>query len=121
MTEPYRLRGIELASALVFGVDDAIPPLEIAGPERVATPRIALEAILVDALRRPPCVIGFSGGRDSSALLAVAAHLARREGLDPPIAATNVFPGDVQAAESEWQELLVRHAGIADWQRLRFS
>jgi asparagine synthase (glutamine-hydrolysing) len=51
----------------------------------------------------------------------LAIHVARREGLEAPIAATNVFPGDAQAAESEWQELLVRHVGVETWQRLSFG
>jgi len=44
-------------------------------------------ARLWDALR-PPCVVTFSSGRDSSLLLAVAAEVAACEGLEPPIALT---------------------------------
>jgi hypothetical protein len=116
---PYRLDGIELASALVYGIDAVVPALASQGPE--PSPRDALESILSRSLQRPPCVIGFSGGRDSSALLALAAEIARRQGLDAPVAATNIFPGDVQAAESQWQELLIRHVGLPQWERLRFS
>jgi asparagine synthase (glutamine-hydrolysing) len=110
---------MELATALVYGIEPAVAPLDVGRPS--AHPRAVLESILVQALRRPPCVIGFSGGRDSSALLALAAHLARREGLEAPVAATNAFPGDSQAAESDWQELLVRHAGVHAWERLTFT
>jgi hypothetical protein len=116
---PYRLAGIELASALVYGLDETLPPLATEGPE--PSPRAVLESILIRALEHPPCVIGFSGGRDSSALLALAAEVARRQGLDPPVAATNIFPGDVQAAESQWQELLIRHVGVTQWERLQFG
>jgi hypothetical protein len=116
---PYRLGGMELATALVYGIDATLPPLSVDGP--AAPPRVVHEAILRRALEHPPCVVGFSGGRDSSALLALAAHVAGREGLEAPIAATNVFPGDVQSAESEWQELLIRHVGVTHWERLRFT
>jgi hypothetical protein len=116
---PYILGGVELATAIVYGTDNAIRPLEIDPP--VAPPRVVLESILLSALQKPPCVVGFSGGRDSSALLALAAHVARREGLEAPVATTNVFPGDVQAAEAEWQELLISHVGVTAWERLRFT
>src|ERR1700749_707865 len=63
---------------------------------RLAAPgvsaREALESVIRPALERSPCLVSFSGGRDSSAVLAAAAALARREGLPLPIPATIVFP-----------------------------
>ena len=47
----------------------------------IRDPRRALEHVVREALLRPPCGVAFSGGRDSSAVLAVAAHVARRDGL----------------------------------------
>jgi asparagine synthase (glutamine-hydrolysing) len=78
----------------------------------------AIDAALRPALLRPPCLLSFSGGRDSSALLAHAVDLARREGLEPPIPATLVIPGDSDADETEWQDTVLRHLGIID--RIRF-
>jgi asparagine synthetase B (glutamine-hydrolysing) len=74
-----------------------------------ADPRVALRDELGRALQRPPCLVAFSGGRDSSLLLAVAAHLAAEDGHAPPIAHTLLYPGDPFADESSWQQLMVAH------------
>jgi asparagine synthase (glutamine-hydrolysing) len=79
---------------------------------------VALERTIRPALARPPCLVSFSGGRDSSAVLATATRLARREGLPPPIPATNRFPGNADAEESGWQERVVAHLGLDDWLRV---
>jgi hypothetical protein len=73
------------------------------------------------ALERPPCLVAFSGGRDSSALLALAVDVARREQLAPPVPITLRFRHAPAADESHWQELVVRHLGLHDWQRLEFD
>lgn len=67
------------------------------------------------ALERPPCLVSFSGGRDSSALLSVAVAVARREGLEPPVPMTVRFPAASAAYEAEWQATVVQHLGISDW------
>ncbi len=82
-------------------------------PASRGTARAALEAVLLEHLRRGLCVVTFSGGRDSSALLALTAHVAAREGLPAPIAATHDFPGDPHADEREWQRAVLDHlAGL---------
>jgi asparagine synthetase B (glutamine-hydrolysing) len=61
-----------------------------------------LERVLVRSLQRPPCLVAFSGGRDSAGVLAAASHAARRHGLPLPIPATYRFPGAAEVDESEW-------------------
>lgn len=109
------LRSIEVASGLVFGTEPAgepvaaVPPIEIRG---------LLEDSVRPALARPPCLVSFSGGRDSSCVLALAASVARREGLPLPIPATLRFPGLPESDENDWQERVVRHLGLDDWIRV---
>lgn len=110
---------LELVSGTVRGIDPTATPLPAAPPG--LTTKAALEEVVRRALHRPPCVVSFSGGRDSSAILAVAAHVARRDGLPLPIPVTLRFPGSRDAQEDSWQELVLRHLGIEDWVRLPFD
>jgi len=92
-------------------------------PERASagSPREALEAAVLPLLRRAPCVVSFSGGVDSSVVLALATHVARREGLPLPIPVTNRFPSVEEADEAEWQERVISYLGIEDWTRLEWN
>ena len=74
-----------------FGPDEGQTPL--ADRSEYSSPRAALEAVVLRALLRPPCLVSFSGGRDSSLVLAIASDVARRHGLPLPVPATNRFPG----------------------------
>lgn len=110
----YRISPFELVTGWVPGFE----PPDLAAVPVLTSAREAFESIVLAALRKPPCVVAFSGGRDSSAILAVAAFLADREGLSPPIAATHDFVGDEWADESAWQEVVVKHLGVQDWVRI---
>jgi asparagine synthetase B (glutamine-hydrolysing) len=109
-----RVSAVEAATDDAIGLSDTEPPLPPPGPLQ---PLAALESALRPALQRTPCLIQFSGGRDSSVLLAVAMQLARREGLPEPVPATLRFPGVPSTHESHWQEMVLRHLGITDWHR----
>lgn len=116
-------RPLEVLAGVFLGYD---PPLSTLGQQLAAigpaaTPRAMFEQVVLRGLQRPPCVIGFSGGRDSSAVLAVAMHVARREGLPLPIAFTERYPDAPSTHEEEWQEQVVAHLGVADWERANFS
>jgi hypothetical protein len=113
-----RLSDLELACGLVLdGADLRPPPL----PSVALTPLEAVETAMLPALRRPPCFVSFSGGRDSSAVLAVATAVARRDGLPDPIPATNRFTDAPASEEADWQEQVVAHLGLSDWLRLEFT
>jgi asparagine synthase (glutamine-hydrolysing) len=108
----FRPTPLEIATGRLLGAVEA-PTLP--EPERGATPLDALRAAIRPALLRPPCFVTFSGGRDSSAVLATAADVARREGLAPPIPVTVRFRDTPGAGEPQWQELVVRHLGLSEW------
>jgi hypothetical protein len=86
-----------------------------------ADPRAALDAVLLRALRRPPCLVSFSGGLDSSALLAACARVARANGLPDPVPATLVFHESGPSDERDWQHLVLDHLGIDRSTWLRFE
>ena len=110
------LTTLETASGVVLGLERDARVDTSAEP-----PLAALEDAIRPFLRRAPCLVSFSGGRDSSAVLAVATALARREGLPLPVPATNVFPDVAEADERQWQEHVVRALGLEDWLRLAFD
>lgn len=83
-------------------------------------PLVALESAVLPAVAQSPCFVAFSGGRDSSAILAVATDLARRHGLPDPVPVTEFYPGAPESDESEWQELVMSHLKLRDCVRIEF-
>lgn len=110
----YSLTPLEIASGLLHGVDPAAPGYEHVTPP--PTPLVALEDALRPGLEAGPCFVAFSGGRDSSALLAVAARVARRDGLPPPIALTLRWPDVPATDEDGWQRRVIDHVGLPERQ-----
>jgi asparagine synthase len=102
---------VEVLANLLLGADERSPSLPPAEGIGVGA---ALERTILPALQRPPCLVSFSGGRDSSAILAVAAGVARRHGLDDPVPAIMRFPDAPETDETAWQELLLSHLGIRE-------
>jgi hypothetical protein len=109
----------EIASGVVLGHVARPPHAPPAVADPCVTPLDALEAAVLPALRRPPCLVSFSGGLDSALVLAVAARVARREGLPDPIPVTWRFSAAPRADESAWQDQIVRAVGIESWEILR--
>lgn len=108
---------LEIGTGSVLGLGDP-PPLPRPRPGMSAS--AALELIIREALQRPPCVVSFSGGRDSSTVLALATDVARRDGLPLPVPVTLEFPDCDTADEHEWQSAVVRRLQLADWQRIAY-
>ena len=110
------LTRLEQATGLPF--EDQPGPGARLPPWTGASPWEALERELTAALARPPCLVSFSGGRDSSAVLAAATRVARQQGLPLPIPATLRFPGRSRTDENSWQELVVSHLKLPHWEQL---
>ena len=105
------LAGVEVATGIVFGVDP-VQALPVGGD-----PVAALERAVVEAVQGP-CFVSFSGGKDSSVVLAAATRAARRQGLADPVPLTLRAEHEPHSHESEWQEQVVAHLGLRDWVRI---
>lgn len=115
----YLMSATEIVAGYVFGQsNDAMDGPETGPIDQRLDPRGALEMVIHESLERQPLGVAFSGGRDSSLVLAVATHIARREGLTDPVPITRRFPEYPQSDETDWQEIVVRHLGLKDWQRV---
>lgn len=84
------------------------------------TARQVLESVLLDALTTSPCYVLFSGGRDSSALLALATHVARTHGLPEPVPVTVRHPAAPESDERSWQDLVMSHLRLREHLVLEF-
>lgn len=93
------------------------PPVRLAAAGAM-DPREALEEATRAALTDGPCTVAFSGGRDSSLVLAAATAMARRAGLPEPIALTFRFPAVPTAQEDRWQERVIAHLRLRRWERV---
>jgi len=93
------------------GVPIGLGP-ELSLPDVTAHPLRALEDAVTDAVARTPCCVAFSGGRDSSLVLAATVRAAARHGLPPPVAVTLRFPQDGTTNEAAWQALVLDHLGV---------
>jgi asparagine synthase (glutamine-hydrolysing) len=113
----YRMTPFEIATGWVAGMDP--PEADQEPPHR--HPLDVLKDVIRPPLETGRCVVTFSGGRDSSAILAVAVEVAREEGLPLPIPVTQVFASAPETDETEWQELALRHLRITEWERLVYD
>lgn len=112
-----RPNDFEIVAAWLHG---RVPAPPHAPGDGTVTPRQAFENAILPALLDPPCYIAFSGGRDSSAILAAATDLARRHGLPAPVPMTEIYQDVPESDESEWQHLLISHLKLHDWLRIEF-
>lgn len=106
---------LELYSGIIAGRRRSALPAEVDEPDANESPRDVLERLLLEPLTNAPCHVAFSGGRDSSAMLATATHVARRHALPDPIPLTVRMEEHPRTWETEWQELTIKHLGISEW------
>jgi asparagine synthase (glutamine-hydrolysing) len=112
------LEPLEIHSGMILGRRRAPRRAARHSDGAPGTVRRVLEELMRPALAATPCMVAFSGGRDSSAILALATGVARREGLADPIPLTFRYLDHPRTWETEWQELVVRHLGLGEWQRV---
>ncbi|MGH3432935.1 MAG: asparagine synthase-related protein [Thermocrispum sp.] len=98
----------EIAGGWLNGYD------ELPYPAVPARPREVLDSLLLRHLTREPCLVAFSGGRDSSAVLAAAVAAARREGLPLPVPVTLTYPGSPDTDEQYWQRAVLEHLKLTE-------
>ena len=119
MRTPSELTRLEAAVGCPLGGRERSAPR--VGPTDLM-PVAALASAIERTLDGRPPAVAFSGGRDSSLLLAVAALVCKRAGIEPPVAITLCMPTSVdEADEREWQELVLEHLQIPDWHRIPIS
>lgn len=111
MTAYQRLVGTELKIAAPLG---SVPAIRLPDQPSGSDTRSALDQVALAAVTSGPCYVLFSGGRDSSLVLALATRAAREAGVPDPIPVTAVYPGDEEADESRWQDLVLQHLGITE-------
>jgi asparagine synthetase B (glutamine-hydrolysing) len=112
----YQPTSFEIATSWLHGL---LPRRRL--PRVEESPRAALEALIEQAVVAAPCFVLFSGGRDSSALLAVATRVARHIGAPDPLPVTEIYPDVPESNESEWQRLVIGHLGLRAWRRIEVS
>lgn len=106
---------LEIHSGIVLGARRSpLPPAPRVIP---GAPRRVLDELLAGALSKSPCFVLFSGGRDSSVILAAATQTARKHGLPEPIPLTARFAAHPRTWETAWQERTVRQLGLTEWTR----
>lgn len=113
---------LDVAAGGMIGVEPRDP---LPRPPRLRGGDDPIHAAFRDVLSGPletgRCLVSFSGGRDSSGVLARVVSIARAEGLPDPIPVSLRFAGAQAATENEWQEDVIGHLGLKDWERIEIT
>ena len=106
---------VELAIGIPMGVDDDVATA-LHDAQRRARRRDPLELLEESVVRgmSEHTIVQFSGGVDSSLVLAAATRAARARDLPPPIPFTLRYGLD-ESEESSFQEELVESLGLTEW------
>jgi hypothetical protein len=76
----------------------------------------AVERVFAGCFEQGRCYLPFSGGRESTMLLAVAASYARRHGHMDPVPVTLRFADPALAGQRRVQEQVIAHLALNDWE-----
>jgi asparagine synthase (glutamine-hydrolysing) len=106
---------LDLASGYVLGEAEH-PPIPAAPDGRIHD--VLIETVSAHMRAGRPYRVAFSGGRESSVDLALATRAARLGGFPEPVPVTLRYPGLTTEREVSAQERVVRHLGLADWERV---
>lgn len=109
---PLGLTELEVASGVVLDPTLRNPHIS----DATESPLEVLAKLCQELLSKAPCVVAFSGGRDSSALLATLTVEARRHGLQEPVAITSRWTDDPASREDEWQQHVIDEIQLKDWE-----
>jgi asparagine synthetase B (glutamine-hydrolysing) len=112
---PAGMTPLDIAAGGMLGTEPREPLPKIPRGDTMVD---VFEAMILPALRSERCLVSFSGGRDSSWVLAGATEMARRNGLPDPVPITYRPTGIPEAEENGWQEEVVAHLGLDDWERI---
>jgi hypothetical protein len=115
---PAGIRPLDLAAGILLGTEPRDP---LRPPPGSLSRREAFARAVRPALETGRCLVSFSGGRDSSGVLAITTHVARRDGLPDPVPVTLRFSEAPNAVEDGYQEKVVRHLGLRDWERIEIT
>jgi hypothetical protein len=115
---PCGMTALDLATTSMLG-------REPRSPLPRAQADVPLDEVLFDvlepALASGRCLVSFSGGRESSILLAAATSAARSRGHPDPIPATLRYPIPATTRDAKVQESLVARLGLHDWERVEIQ
>ncbi len=106
---------LELAAGHLLGRDREIAT-QLRFQQRSATPRAPLDS-LRSAIARvvsERTFVEFSGGLDSSLVLAATVDVCRERGLPAPIPVTVRYPSAPETDESPYQQAMIDHLGLRE-------
>ncbi len=111
-----RLTEWEVATGSVLGAADgaAVVGDPSCGGRAAVSALAVIERAVLPALMRPPCMVSFSGGMDSSFVLAVAVRAARRHGLPDPVPVSWHVSAAPAADESARQAVVLAELRIVE-------
>jgi asparagine synthase (glutamine-hydrolysing) len=112
---PCRMTWLDIATSSMVGRE---PGRKLRRPPRATSPAAALEDVLEPVLAEGRCLVSFSGGAESSLVLAAATRAARRHGHRDPVPITTRYVRAASARDIEGQEQMIAHLELRDWERV---